>query len=248
MLEPTPFVAVFFFVALLYASVGLGGGSSYTAILAIAGIAPALIPSTSLTLNVIVAGLGLANFSRTGHFRFKLIVPLLLASIPMAYVGGRLVLPDRVFQWFLLGTLVAVAARIYLLGELHSGLRLEAGGRLALRLALGAVLGFVAGVVGIGGGIYLVPLLIFLNLASEHEAATAGTVFVLLNSVAGLVPRFQTGSLDVSWLLPLSISVLLGGLVGSRLGSAKLKPRTVQKVLGVVVVVAIAVLLRRLVS
>ncbi len=247
MLEPIPFAALFFFVALLYASVGLGGGSSYTAILAIAGIAPAIIPSTSLTLNVIVAGLGLVNFSRTGHFRSKLILPLLFASIPMAYLGGRLALSERVFDWFLLGTLVVVAGRIYLFGELHSGFRLEARGRMAARLALGAALGFVAGVVGIGGGIYLVPVLIFLNLASEREAATAGTVFVLLNSVAGLVPRFQTGSLDASWLLPLSISVLLGGLVGSHLGAAKLKPRTVQKVLGVVVLLAIAVLLRRLV-
>ena len=107
MLEPIPFAVIFFLVALLYSSVGLGGGSSYTAILAIAGIAPAIIPTTSLTLNVIVAGLGLVNFSRAGYFRSKLILPLLLASMPMAYLGGRLALPERVFHWLLLGTLEA---------------------------------------------------------------------------------------------------------------------------------------------
>lgn len=248
MTDPTPFAVAFFFVAILYSSVGLGGGSSYTAILAIAGVARAIIPTTSLTLNVIVASLGLVSFSRAGYFRPRLILPLLLASLPMAFFGGQLVLPEKAFQWLLLGTLIAVAARIYVVGELHSGLKLEAGGRLAVCLALGAVLGFVAGTVGIGGGIYLVPLLIFLNLASEREAATAGAVFVLLNSVAGLLPRFQVWSLAASWLLPLAISVLLGGVVGSYLGSVRLRTRTVQKVLGVVVLLAIVVLARRLVS
>lgn len=248
MTDPTLFAIVFFFVALLYSSVGLGGGSSYTAILAIAGVQNAIIPTTSLTLNVIVTGLALASFSRAGYFRPKLIVPLLLASMPMAFLGGQLALPERVFQWLLLGTLVAVAARIYLVGELHSGFELAAGGRLAVCLALGAVLGFVAGAVGIGGGIYLVPVLIFLNLASEREAATAGAVFILLNSLAGLVPRLQTGLLDPLWLLPLSIAVLLGGVLGSYLGSVRFRPRTVQKTLGVVVLLAIAVLLRRLVG
>lgn len=248
MTDPTLFAIAFFFVALLYSSVGLGGGTSYTAILAIAGVAHAVIPTTSLTLNVIVAGLGLVSFSRAGYFRPKLILPLLLASMPMAYFGGQLALPERVFQWLLLGTLVAVAARIYLAGELHSGLDLGPGSRLAACLALGAILGFVAGAVGIGGGIYLVPLLIFLNLAGEREAATAGAVFVLLNSLVGLLPRIQTGLLDLSWLLPLSIAVLLGGVLGSYLGSVRFRPRTVQKVLGVVVLLAIAVLLRRLVG
>ncbi|MCP4202389.1 MAG: sulfite exporter TauE/SafE family protein [bacterium] len=246
--DPTPFAIAFFFVALLYSSVGLGGGTSYTAILAIAGVAQAIIPTTSLALNVIVASLGLASFSRAGYFRPKLILPLLLASMPMAFLGGQLVLAARVFQWLLLATLVAVAARIYLVGDLHSNLELKAGSRLAACLALGAVLGFVAGTVGIGGGIYLIPLLISLNLASEREAATAGAVFVMLNSLAGLLPRAQTGSLEVTWLLPLSISVLLGGVIGSHLGSVRFRPRTVQKVLGVVVLLAIAVLLRRLLA
>ncbi len=248
MTDPTPFAIAFFFVALLYSSVGLGGGSSYTAILAIAGVAPAIIPTTSLALNVIVASLGLASFTRAGYFRPKLILPFLLVSMPMAYLGGQLVLPERIFQWLLLGTLVAVAARIYLVGELHSGLELAAGGRLAVCLALGAVLGFVAGAVGIGGGIYLVPLLVFLNLASEREAATAGAVFVLLNSLAGLLPRIQTGALEASWLLPLGIAVLAGGVLGSYLGSVRFKPRTVQRVVGAVVLLAIAVLLRRLLA
>lgn len=243
--DPTVFVLLFFFVALIYSSVGLGGGSLYIAILAVAGIGQASIPTTSLTLNVIVASLALATFSRAGHLRLKLVVPLLASSMPMAYLGGRLVLPARIFFWILLASLVGVAVRIYLIGDLHSGLELNAHAKLAASLGLGALLGFAAGAVGIGGGVYLVPALIFLNLAGEREAAAAGSVFVLLNSLAGLLPRLEAGILDPAWLMPLALAVLVGGIFGSHMGAFKFKARTVQRTLGLVVLVAIALLVRR---
>ncbi len=237
---------LFFLVALLYSSVGLGGGSSYTALMAILGVSHGLIPATSLSLNVAVTSIGVANFGRAGHIRPEVIGPFLVASMPMAFLGGRLELSAQVFQWLLLLSLVFVAARIYLVGDLRVRLHPGRAARAALSLLLGAVLGFVAGTVGIGGGIYLVPLLILLDLASEKEAAAAGTVFVFLNSLAGLASRFQAGTLEARWILPPLAAVLAGGFIGSHLGSSRFAPRTVQRALGVVILIAIVFLARRL--
>lgn len=239
---------LFFLVALLYSTVGLGGGSSYAALMVIFGVSAPLIPTTALLLNLVVTSLGAMNFLREGHQRPVLIAPFLLGSMPMAYLGGALILPVRFFEGLLLVSLIAVALRIYFVGELRLNCRLSPAARVVIGLATGSVLGFLAGAVGIGGGIYLVPLLIALDLASEREAAAAGTVFVLLNSAAGLAARLQYVTFETEWILPLVAAVVAGGFLGSHMGSARLRPRTMQKTLGVVVVVAIVFLLRRFIS
>ena len=169
---------VFLVVAMLYSSVGLGGGSAYTAMMTIAGINFVLIPTISLSLNLIVTFIGMINFGRNGFIKPRLIAPFLITSIPMAYVGGALELSREIFLWLLLFTLVLVALRIYILGNLSFKITLTSPQRLVLALSLGALLGFIAGTVGIGGGIYLVPLLIMFSLAGEKEAAAAGAVYV----------------------------------------------------------------------
>jgi uncharacterized membrane protein YfcA len=238
---------LFFGVSLAYSAVGLGGGSSYTALLAIVGASQLMIPATSLTLNLMVTFIGSVSFFRARHVRVKLILPFLVASIPMSYLGGSLKLPEEVFYWVLTASLVLVAVRIYAWKNTKLDLNLDRRGKLALSLLLGGLLGLIAGMVGIGGGIYLVPLIIIFGLGSEKEAAACGAVFIWINSLSGLIPRLHCGDVDLVEMLPLLIAVAIGGTIGSHIGSAKLAPKTMQKWLGAIIIVAIGLLLRKLV-
>ena len=241
------FVALlFFFVAFVYSSVGLGGGSSYTALMAILGFGPATIPMISLTLNLLVTTTGSVNYLRHKHVRLNLLWPFILTSMPMAYVGGALQLPRQVFFWLLLVSLVFVAIRIYLLPSATLKLDLNPRGRLIVSLLAGSVLGFVAGTVGIGGGIYLVPLILILGLGTAKEAAAAGSVFIWLNSLVGMVSRLQHNSIDLANYVPLILAVVVGGALGSYLGAVRYSARTMERILGAVILLAIVVLAKQL--
>ena len=237
---------LFFFVSILYSSVGLGGGSSYTALMAIVNVDHELIPTTTLTLNLGVTLIGMFNFWRGGHLNLRLILPFLVTSIPMAYLGGALELSREVFYWLLLITLVLVALRIYLWGELRLHLQLVVWQKLVVSMVLGAILGFVAGTVGIGGGIYLVPLLILFGLSSEKQAAASGACFIWVNSLSGLIARAQRGTFNAEWIFPLLGAVIIGGFIGSHFGAQRFSPRMVQQTLGLVILIAIFYLLRSL--
>ncbi len=231
---------IFLVVALVYSAVGLGGGTTYVALLALTGMDHQQLPTISLSLNLVVTSVGIYNFRRQGHIRFGLIWPFLITSLPMAYLGGSLQLSRVTFLWLLFVTLLFVAARIYLWREVTFNLHLNDPGRLATMLASGAVLGFVAGTVGIGGGILLVPLLIILGLAGERQAAGAGAVFIWVNSAVGLISRYHRGAFDPVLIAPLIVAVIVGAGIGSYLGAARLKPRAVQQVLGIVILMALA--------
>jgi hypothetical protein len=237
---------LFFFVAFIYSSVGLGGGSSYTALMAIFGINYLIIPTASLSLNLIVTSIGMLNFWRNGHGRLGLIAPFLLTSIPMAYLAGSLNLPKEIFQLILLFTLILVVVRIYVLRELQLSFYLSGTKKWIFMVGLGAILGFVAGSVGIGGGIYLVPLIVMFDLGSEKEAAAAGTIFIWVNSLAGVFARAQAGTFDIDFILPLIGAVIAGGLAGSYLGSFKFQAETIQKIMGTVIIFAIIFLFREM--
>lgn len=237
---------LFFLIAFVYSSVGLGGGSSYTALMAILGFGTLVIPMISLSLNLLVTTIGSYNFIRHKHARIRLIIPFLVSSIPMAYLGGALRLPSTIFYWVLLVSLCFVAARIYLWQNTRFTLDLTDKGKLAVSLLAGSVLGFIAGVAGIGGGIYLVPLIIILGLGSEKEAATCGVIFIWINSLFGLISRLQYNSIDLTNYLPLLVAVLLGGILGSWLGAVHYAPRTMEKILGIIILLAILALGRKL--
>lgn len=237
---------LFLLIAFIYSSVGLGGGSSYTALMAIFGISYQIIPTTSLTLNLIVASIGMIHFWKNGHGRLNLIIPFLVTSIPMAYFAGTLELPERIFNIFLLITLIFVVIRIYLINDLKISIQLTGIQKWIFIFGLGGVLGFIAGAVGIGGGVYLVPLIIMFGLGTEQEAAASGAMFIWMNSLAGLIARAQTGTFDPQFILPLAIAVLIGGFGGSYLGAVKLEPKTIQKVMGGVIFIAIMFLIKDL--
>lgn len=236
---------IFTLVAFFYASVGLGGGSSYTALLAIFGASATTIPLVSLTLNLMVTTVGSVIFLAKGHGRFRLITPFLITSLPMAYLGGLLHLPKTVFHLVLLVTLAFATVRIYFPTETRP-LALGQRARMILPLICGIVLGLVAGITGIGGGVYLVPLIILLGLGSAKEAAACGAFFVWCNSAAGLAARLPSNGPDLTTMLPLVSAVLAGGLTGSLMGAGRFESRTMQKILGGVLVTAIFLLGRKI--
>lgn len=242
------FIALLFFsIAFIYSSVGLGGGSSYTAVMALLGFSSIVIPTVSLMLNMLVTTAGSYNFIRQKHARFKLIFPFLFSSMPMAYVGGSLHLPRQLFYWLLLISLVFVAIRIYFWNDTKLHYTLTNSQKFILSLITGAILGFIAGVVGIGGGVYLVPLIIILGLGTQKEAAACGAIFVWLNSVAGLSARFQYQRIDLTAYWPLIIAVIIGGVFGSFIGASRFSVKTVEKMLGIIILVAISFLLKKLI-
>ena len=167
---------LFFVIAFIYSSVGLGGASSYTAIMAIMGISYQIIPTTSLALNIVVTFFGTINYWRNGYGRLKLVGPFLITSIPMAYIAGSIDLNENIFQTILLLTLILVAVRIYFFDTFTFSFQLSQARKWIFIILLGSILGFIAGAIGIGGGIYLVPLIIMFGLGSEKEAAAAGTI------------------------------------------------------------------------
>ncbi len=237
---------IFFVVAFVYSSVGMGGGSSYTALMAIFGFGVSVIPMISLTLNLFVSSIGSFNFLRNRHGRWHIIMPFLISAIPFAYLGGSLHLSKQVFLWLLLISLIVVAVRIYFWKD--TGFRIELNQRQKILISLfsGSILGLVAGIVGIGGGVYLVPLIIMLNIGSAKEAAATGAIFVWTVSLSGLISRFQYNSVDLSEYITLILAVVAGGFLGSYMGAVKLNAKTMEKTLGVIVLLAITFLFKKI--
>ncbi len=243
--SPYFLAGLFFIVAFTYSSVGLGGGSSYTALMALFGFSTLAIPMVSLSLNLFVTSIGSFNFIRNKHARIKLILPFLISSIPMAYLGGSLNLPKETFYWILLISLVFVAVRIYSWRTTNLPVNFSQNIKIVISLIAGSMLGLVAGIVGIGGGIYLVPLIIILGLGTPKEAAACGAIFIWLNSFSGLMSRLQYNSIDLTNYVPLITAVLIGGALGSFMGSFKFSPKAMERVLGAVIIVAIVFLTKK---
>ena len=237
--SPYFLTALFFIIAFTYSSVGLGGGSSYTALMALFGIDTLSIPLISLTLNLFVTSVGSYNFIRNRHTKIRRVLPFLISSVPMAYLGGTLKLPKELFYWVLLITLVFVAIRIYFWQNTAFKLDIGPSEKIVVSLIAGSVLGLVAGIVGIGGGIYLVPIILILGLGTEKEAAACGAIFIWLNSCSGLVSRLQHNTIDLTNYIPLIVAVIAGGTLGSFMGSFKFSPKVMEKILGAVILLAI---------
>jgi len=237
---------IFFFVSLIYSSVGLGGGSSYTAIMSLTSISYKSIPSISLTLNLVVSFIGMLNFWRSGHGKLKLILPFLIFSMPMAYFSGSILVSESLFQFILLITLILIVIRIYFINDLRFSFKLSKIQTWCFIIFSGSFLGFIAGTIGIGGGIYLIPLIIMFGLGNSKEAAAAGATFVWLNSFIGLAARSRISNFDMGFILPMVLSVMAGGAIGSYYGSTRYDSDTINKVMGLIILVAIFILFRKM--
>ncbi len=221
---------VFCVIAFLYASVGFGGGSSYTAILAMVGFSAATIPVIALSCNLVVATGGAIRFIRAGHLPWGRMAPLFILSIPLAYLAGRFrIAPGAYF--LLLGMSLLVAAILLWrkqTAQHPADLKpLPVGNG----LLIGGLLGALSGLTGIGGGIFLSPLLMLKGWALPKEAAATAAVYIVVNSLAGLLGQLsKAGSSEhVTLVLPLGVAVLLGGTFGSKLGAGKLSPQVMRK-------------------
>ncbi len=209
----------FFIVALFYAGVGFGGGSSYLALLVLWQVPFMFVPVLALLCNILVVGGNSFRYGAAGFWNKPLILPSILASVPCAYLGGLLALSQAQFLWLLFLTLLLAGGRLLLTYRFYdeksqSAYRLPP---LGVSLGLGAGIGFLSGAVGIGGGIFLAPILYNLRAAPPKEIAMAASVFILVNSSAGLVGQVQKTGISSElfdyWFLP--VLVLLGGALGN---------------------------------
>ncbi|MDC9714509.1 MAG: sulfite exporter TauE/SafE family protein [Gammaproteobacteria bacterium] len=237
---------LFFVVAFMYSSIGLGGGSSYTALMVISGMSALAIPIVSLSLNLLVSTLSSYHFLRNKHGKLYIVLPFLISAIPFAYLGGALHLPETLFLWVLLVSLIIVVMRIYFWQDISFKLDLNHRQKVIVSLILGSILGLIAGIVGIGGGVYLVPIIIMLKIGSVKEAAAAGAIFVWTVSFFGLISRLQHNSVNLMDYIPLIVAVIIGGFLGAYMGSTKFSSNTIEKILGVIILMSIVFLLKKL--
>ncbi len=220
--------SLFFATALLYAVAGFGGGSTYTALLVLAGTDYRAVPVISLLCNILVVSVGTWRFARDGHLDLRRSWPLFAASVPAAWLGGRLAVGETLFVGLLAATLLIAGSLMLVQPHWQQEAEPSPGPQWAEPIAGGA-LGFLAGVVGIGGGIFLAPLLYMRRWASPKTIAATAAAFILVNSIAGLIGQASKGLGDAAhaigddWLL--FPAVLAGGFLGSRLGSGKLDPK-----------------------
>jgi len=225
--------------AFLYASVGHGGASAYIAAMALAGIAPAEMRPIALQLNVLVAAIATVKFHRAGHFRWRLFWPFSVASVPAAYLGGAITLPGTAYK--LLVGLVLLYAGWQLWWSARSGeeLRPVRSVPVPLAMAIGAGLGVLSGLTGVGGGIFLSPLLLLAGWAGTRQTSAVAAPFILVNSLSALAAGFAGNPAPppgYAWML--MAVVVVGGWAGAEYGSRRFANPLIRRVLAVVLAVA----------
>lgn len=223
------------FAAVLYSSVGHGGASGYLAAMALFGLEPAMMKPAALTMNIFVTVLVLWRMSGAGLFNWRLFMPFALASVPMAFIGGAYTINSAAYK--VLVGLALLLAMWRLLWEGDDSDRIQAP-VLWVALPVGAVLGLVSGLTGVGGGIFLSPLLLLFHWTSMRGSVAIAAAFILLNSIAGLAGYASTATQWPAGIPVLVAAAVVGGLMGSELGARRLAPIHLRKVLAVVLAVA----------
>ena len=227
-----------FLVAALYSSVGHGGASGYLAILSFFALAPAMMSSTALILNVLVAGIGVVAFSRAKHLSLRLSWPFIILSIPAAFLGGLVRIPDNTYFLLLAFALFAAAVRLAFSFTLKGNEGILHAPSMVIALPIGGVVGFLSGIVGVGGGIFLSPIMILRRWADPKRTSAVSALFIVVNSIAGIVGRAARGGFEFSAAVPFIVAAFLGGLAGSHLGANKFSGMTLRRILSAVLLIA----------
>jgi uncharacterized membrane protein YfcA len=222
-------------IAFLYSSVGHAGASGYIAVMSLFGIAATTIKPVALVLNILVASIGTWQYYRAGFFRWRLFWPFAVLSIPLAFLGGYINLPVRTFKLLVGLVLLASAARFFLKpGEDPE----PTTPPLPVAIGTGGALGFLAGLTGTGGGIFLTPTMVFLKWAKVKNASAVSALFILVNSVAGLLGNLRATRSFPAFAWVLLLSAGCGGALGSYLGSQRFPQALIKRLLGVVLAIA----------
>ncbi|MBU1421629.1 MAG: sulfite exporter TauE/SafE family protein [Bacteroidetes bacterium] len=230
---------LFLIIAFLYSSVGHGGASGYLALFALLGVARSEIAPVVLVLNIIVAVGGFINYYRAKHFNYKLLLPFIIGSIPGAFFGGLIKVPQDVFIIILGGVLLLASFRLLLVkNQLESRWEKVRDRIFLIGIPVGFLLGILAGITGIGGGIFLSPLLLLMGWADVKKTAAVSSAFIVLNSLSGLFAKVLSYTIHWDIILILGIVVVAGGQIGSRLGAYKFNPTVLQRLLGAVLLIA----------
>ena len=229
---------LFFATAVLYSSVGFGGGSTYLALLLIWGIPYFIFPVIALSCNIIVVSGNCFNYIRTGNLNLKLLLPYLIGSIPLAFIGGSLPIEKRLFEILLF--LVLMAAGILLLINFKSYDDKEENYRkipIPVSILIGGVLGFISGIVGIGGGIFLSPILFLIRAGRPKHIVTTASLFILINSVSGIIGQLTKNAVinEIPNYWYLLVAVLIGGQLGNFLNLKILPTRILALVTAILV-------------
>lgn len=230
------FFVLLFLVAFLYASVGHGGASGYLALMALFGMAPDTMKPTALLLNLFVSLTAFLQYYRAHHFKWNLFWPLALASVPMAFLGGLVEVDGTVYKRLLGVLLLLPVIRFWFFQRLDVK-ETNAANNIVL-VVTGAVIGFLSGLIGIGGGIILSPVLLLLHYTDQKQTAAISALFILVNSMAGLVGQFTRG---IEWSSGMAIMVSVafaGGLLGAWLGALRFKQAVLRNLLALVLLVA----------
>ncbi len=237
MIEPFEIliIAAIFIVAILYSSVGHGGASGYLAVMAFLAVAPNITKPTALILNVFVASIAAFQFYRAKHFDWKVFLSFAVTSIPFAFVGGIISLPTTIYRPLLGLVLLFAAFRLAWNFSVETEITAP---KVWLALIIGAVIGLLSGLVGVGGGIFLTPILLLTNWAETKKAAGVSAMFILVNSISGLLGNYtqvmQLPSTVWFWIA----AAVGGGIIGSTLGSRHFDSLTLRRVLAIVLLMA----------
>jgi hypothetical protein len=220
-------VPIFFVISVIYSAAGFGGGSSYLAVLALFPLEFTEVRMLALLCNIVVVSGSVLVFYRHGFLNFRKVLPLILWSVPFAYLGGRLKISEEIF-FIILGITLLIAAVLMLVNNDEKKIKLPD----YTNGIIGGGIGFLSGLVGIGGGIFLSPLLYLSRWAEAKIIATTTACFILVNSISGLIGQISTNGFNLDFKLTtlLLITVLIGGQIGSRLTATKINPKIVRKI------------------
>src|SRR5688500_6254521 len=231
--------ATFFVAAILYSSVGHAGASGYLAAMGLLGVAPATMRPTALALNILVASIVTVRFHLAGQVAWRSVLPFLLGSIPLAFIGGGLTLATDVYKPLAGLVLLVAAARLgWTAGRAAETEEPWPRVPFLPALGVGAVIGFLSGLVGTGGGIFLTPLLLFVHWSGARAAAGISAVFILANSISGLAGNVAAVAALPPALPIWLLAVAAGGLVGAGAGARRLGTAGLRRALAIVLVVA----------
>jgi len=229
---------LFFIIATLYSSVGHAGASGYLAVMALLSFTPETIKPTSLILNIVVASIASVKFIKEGYFDKKIFIPFIIASIPMAFVGGYITLNPKYFK-LMAGIFLIVSSFLLLVREYSKPAdNTTKPMNLTFGLTIGAIIGLISGLIGVGGGIFLSPIIISAKWTSVKRASGIAALFILLNSLAGLsghlIALKKVDHNIIYWIL----AVIIGGLLGTHLGTVKFNNKFIITCLVIVLLTA----------